>query len=572
MIKFFWNIVTINKPGRRVSDMPTKAEVERAKRDKQQKKKERKAVKSQGTEGTAAHLTSESPGNTRLVHTSELPKAPVASVQLHPAESPAVVAKSDMTSAQIGADRLERRRKKAAARQTQPDPKPIPTTKPAGDNGKSIPPVAEVSQEPEQSDQDGVMTALALEALWQSVITPAQVAQVKIGDVIVVDPRRLMPNPKQIRKNFPEDKLAETAESMRIDGQQEPVKIYRLFDDPDHDWRILDGQRRWTCAQRIGMPLIAQVVAKPADRIEELGIMAILNTGEGHDHMEIVLAMQEFIAAGKSEGWIASKFVKGISWVKSYITCAQKLLPTVIEMLSSVLASEERLRFPVACRLVQFLGPRQFAIAQQVRGKTAKEASPIINRALGKEEDAQGRMRPSRKRGTLEAAIDGAIAQMNYLGSMPLEGLARIFAQVDSGQAIEVLESIEEMCDLGATMQERIVQSLPEPVKVKVLKARPSVPEPEPAPEPNSEPESESTPKSLNIEGLVHEVDPGLEAMLVAMDALAVVIMGQKDKLREIIEALPQEERWAVYERIEAAARAITWAKLRANQAGGERK
>jgi len=351
----------------------------------------------------------------------------------------------------VAQERLKRKKEKAAervARQTAPagvNPSqtsvtpvasvatPLALASPApaqaGPEGSQVTAVADESA-PAQTVIEPIettRTGMSPEELWQSVIPPNHVSSVKVKDIILVDPGRVLPDPNQVRRNFSEEKLAETAESISQEGQKEPAKIYRISGDPDHDWMILDGQRRWTCCIRVGVPLLAQVVPVPISEIEKLGDQVTLNTGEGHDHMEIILAIQVFIRAGKDIPWIARKFVKSQTWVQNYVRTAA-LPGLVIDMLSSALPDNERLRFPVALLLLKFPSQYQLGIAEQVRGKAMSEASRIINRELGEAEPETGgrKRQPKDDRSLLERALDGTIAGFRQLGDMSDEQFARM--------------------------------------------------------------------------------------------------------------------------------------------------
>lgn len=434
---------------------------------------------------------------------------------------------------------------------------------------------------------------------WEqvAVISPQEARHMVVGSRVYLDPKRVDPDPNQPRKNFKADDLADLAESIKEEGQKNPGKVYRKYGDPDHDWVVLDSERRWRACTMKGVPFWADIVPPPANRINKLADQITLNMGNvGHDHMEIILAIQEFIQAGKSISWIARKFVKSQAWVSNYVRAAA-LPGLVIEMLSSALPDNERLRFPVALLLLKFPAQYQLGIAQQVRGKAMSEASRIINRELGEAEPESGvrKRQPKDDRGLVETALDSTIRSLRGLEDMSDEQLDRMFAHVPSDTVKAVLASMKRATELTAAVQGRILACLPNATKAEPARhpvsvpagpalpmKRPGRPAPAVAPPPvhrlevtgavgsdTAPPSAPTPPLAASVELQVHDlilaVDSDLEAMLAAMEALAKAIKSQEEKLRTLLAGLPDEKRRSVYNRAEAVAKALAWFRFIAN-------
>lgn len=69
--------------------------------------------------------------------------------------------------------------------------------------------------------------------------------------VTKADPRRMRPFEGQPREEFDEQGISDLAASMKERGQIEPVLVRRVLDDPDCDYEIVDGERRWRSAKRM---------------------------------------------------------------------------------------------------------------------------------------------------------------------------------------------------------------------------------------------------------------------------------------------------------------------------------
>ncbi len=85
----------------------------------------------------------------------------------------------------------------------------------------------------------------------------------------------LRANPRNPRKNFGEEDLADLATSIREKGIFQPILVRATKEDPDR-FEIIAGERRWRAAQRAGLHEVPVVVHKVDDR-EALEIAIIEN-------------------------------------------------------------------------------------------------------------------------------------------------------------------------------------------------------------------------------------------------------------------------------------------------------
>jgi ParB/RepB/Spo0J family partition protein len=64
-------------------------------------------------------------------------------------------------------------------------------------------------------------------------------------------------NPENPRLHFPEDEIDRLAQSIAKEGILVPVVVY---EDGDGMFRLVDGERRWICAQQLGLPTVPAVI------------------------------------------------------------------------------------------------------------------------------------------------------------------------------------------------------------------------------------------------------------------------------------------------------------------------
>lgn len=73
-------------------------------------------------------------------------------------------------------------------------------------------------------------------------------------DVGSVEVDRLMPDPEQPRKEFSDEAIARLAESLRSQGQLQPIRV--RWSESDSKWIIVSGERRWRASKLAGLSTI----------------------------------------------------------------------------------------------------------------------------------------------------------------------------------------------------------------------------------------------------------------------------------------------------------------------------
>lgn len=87
--------------------------------------------------------------------------------------------------------------------------------------------------------------------------------------VRLVDPRKVDRNPENPRIVFRQDELDALADSIERQGILVPLTLYQ----DGKKFRILDGERRWRCALKLGMPQIPAILVDKPDRMTNLMMM-----------------------------------------------------------------------------------------------------------------------------------------------------------------------------------------------------------------------------------------------------------------------------------------------------------
>lgn len=85
----------------------------------------------------------------------------------------------------------------------------------------------------------------------------------------LIDPSRLQPNPENPRLIFRQDELQLLQDSIQHQGILVPLTVYR----DGRSYVILDGERRWRCALKLGLDRIPAIVQPKPDPLQNLMMM-----------------------------------------------------------------------------------------------------------------------------------------------------------------------------------------------------------------------------------------------------------------------------------------------------------
>lgn len=108
--------------------------------------------------------------------------------------------------------------------------------------------------------------------------------------VRLLDPRHLVPNSENPRLIFREEELKALQESIKAQGVLVPLS---LFQDGKR-YVILDGERRWRCAIKLGLEHVPAVIQPKPDRLQNIMMMfAIHNARRDWDPLPTALKLQE---------------------------------------------------------------------------------------------------------------------------------------------------------------------------------------------------------------------------------------------------------------------------------------
>jgi ParB family chromosome partitioning protein len=157
-------------------------------------------------------------------------------------------------------------------------------------------------------------TMLALPARMQGIAKAKNAAEIALD--------RIVPDPEQPRKEFEDGALDRLAESLRTQGQLQPVMV--RWDEGRGVYILICGERRWQAARRAGLATLACVIRdKPATPDELLTIQLIENVVR--DDLKPIEQAKAFRAL-IDRGWSQNRLAKELGIAQSSVSDALALL------------------------------------------------------------------------------------------------------------------------------------------------------------------------------------------------------------------------------------------------------
>src|SRR5690348_14025424 len=106
----------------------------------------------------------------------------------------------------------------------------------------------------------------------------------------LVSPQRLRPNPENPRLIFRAEELRVLQDSIKNQGILVPLTVYR----ERGGYVILDGERRWRCALKLGLDRVPAIVQpKPAPLQNLMMMFAIHNQRQEWDPLPTAYKLRE---------------------------------------------------------------------------------------------------------------------------------------------------------------------------------------------------------------------------------------------------------------------------------------
>ena len=122
---------------------------------------------------------------------------------------------------------------------------------------------------------------------------PQAVGTSHMHGALVIELGRVVPDPDQPRKTFDDEDLDNLAESLKDEGQLEPVRV--RYDAAADRYVIIAGERRYRAAHRAGLPTLHAIVEDRELTADRLTVLQLIE-----NTLRVDLAPLEAAAAYKA--------------------------------------------------------------------------------------------------------------------------------------------------------------------------------------------------------------------------------------------------------------------------------
>jgi len=233
--------------------------------------------------------------------------------------------------------------------------------------------------------------------------------------VVTVDIGRVRPFADQPREYFDAGELIALELSIKQRGQLQPAMIRKVTDDRDHDYELVDGQRRWHACTKLGIPLRA-VIIDPENEEDQFEISVAANFQRaGHTPMEIAKAIQRMCTHGeRTVEYVATLFGKSVPWVYQQRRLVE-LVPEIQQRLEPN-SSKTQLPTAIASELARLPKEQQLATLEDIeaRGLTTPRAVDKIRRMVNNDGSPERRKKPSDHTANIERFIRQTIQRADF--------------------------------------------------------------------------------------------------------------------------------------------------------------
>ncbi|NUM25770.1 MAG: ParB/RepB/Spo0J family partition protein [Candidatus Buchananbacteria bacterium] len=265
------------------------------------------------------------------------------------------------------------------------------------------------------------VVSVSSEPHWMERVVLANPKTAEVGQVVYVDPQRVQKDPKQPRKSFDPATIAQLAQSIYDDGQEEPAQVYQAIGVPNTDWILKNGERRWRACKLKKLPFLVLVKPEPRSELRKR-LEQTLSNGNREDLSppDDAQNIQDLLDLGCSMEKICETYNRSEPWIYQRLALL-KLDPAVLAMMSLSVPENERLGPAVGYEISSAPRHMQFGLAQETKGMKITHARRAIRAKLGKDRDPLDKNRnrkPSDDRRVLDAFLartaDDAVAFSDF--------------------------------------------------------------------------------------------------------------------------------------------------------------
>ncbi|MBI2474354.1 MAG: ParB N-terminal domain-containing protein [Candidatus Taylorbacteria bacterium] len=288
-----------------------------------------------------------------------------------------------------------------------------------------------------------------------AVLTPSRAGENVVAKVVRVPIRRIKRFDGQPRRHFRKKSLLELGQSLIDEGQQQPITVVKIDGDPDFDYELVNGERRWRAAHLVALDELDCIVkdrSEIPDRIAQHRKSIVANLGgEQLSKDDTIEAVLEQRRAGASAEELGRMFKKSAAWARNYLS-VENLITLVRRRLDPTLPKEEQIAMDLAILIAKAPQRRQEEIFNQVWAERGSKLRILKARSLVSEfMSERGRSKHANYRRDIERVIPAIIGNVLQLQAIP----ARIYPiLIENNPPAAVKEMRQHIADSIKGLQE----------------------------------------------------------------------------------------------------------------------
>ena len=199
----------------------------------------------------------------------------------------------------------------------------------------------------------------------------------EVGQILRISRSRIRRFEGQPRTFFDAKEMNELADSIEEIGQKTPIIVKAITGDADHDYELVDGERRYIACGMARVDTMLAEVRAIEDEDDQFDTSVVSNFNRaGHTSMEIALVIDRMRKSKKLKGLspgeqitkIRKKFGRSEPWVYQHLALL-RLHPDVQAMMAPTLPEDERLSHQLGVFISSLHHDLQLRIAKDVLTK-----------------------------------------------------------------------------------------------------------------------------------------------------------------------------------------------------------
>ena len=190
---------------------------------------------------------------------------------------------------------------------------------------------------------------------------------------------------------------------MKVKGQKQLIEVIQIFGDPNADYELVTGERRWRAAQLGDISHLNAIVKSsreiPDKKAQRRHCATADYHREGYSKLEIALELMAEQQEGDTVEEMRHTFGRSTAWVYQHLAL-NDLIPELQNLLDPDLPRSKQLSFTIGCRIARAPKDKQMGIHLKVLAVKGSALKLIeVNRLLDE-------LMPNRMPGRVRAPAD----------------------------------------------------------------------------------------------------------------------------------------------------------------------